>query len=61
LRDILTDDALAVDLRARGLANARRFTWTASAERHLKIFRRLISGTSGRSYAAPPIAGARHC
>lgn len=64
LRDILTDDALAADLRTRGLTNARRFTWTASAERHLKIFTRLISGTSGRSYAAPtapPIAGARHC
>ncbi|MFL6055670.1 MAG: glycosyltransferase family 4 protein [Actinoallomurus sp.] len=47
LRDVLTDDTLAADLRIRGLANARRFTWAESARRHLEVFTRLLSG-SGR-------------
>jgi glycosyltransferase involved in cell wall biosynthesis len=44
LREVLTDDAYAADLRARGVINARRFTWAESARRHLDIFTRLLSG-----------------
>ncbi|WP_433172109.1 glycosyltransferase family 4 protein [Actinoallomurus sp. CA-150999] len=45
LRDVLTDDALAAELRTHGLANAERFTWAESARRHLEVFTRLLSGT----------------
>lgn len=51
VRDVLTDDALAADLRVRGTANARRFTWDESARRHLELFTHLRSGR-GRSHSS---------
>jgi glycosyltransferase involved in cell wall biosynthesis len=49
LREILTDDTLAADLRIRGLANAQRFSWAESARRHLEIFTRLLPGTGRKT------------
>src|SRR5581483_11394662 len=43
LRRVLTDDAYAAELRARGIARASEFTWRRSAERHLECYRRLLS------------------
>jgi glycosyltransferase involved in cell wall biosynthesis len=48
LREVLTDGTAAEELRARGLANAQRFTWSESARRHLEIFTGLLSGTATR-------------
>lgn len=42
LREVLTDDVLAADLRARGFVNARRFTWERSARRHHEVFGELL-------------------
>jgi len=39
----LTEDAsLRADLRERGLARARQFTWQRSAEEHLKVFEKAL-------------------
>ncbi len=39
LRRVLTEPALAADLRARGLARARRFSWAATAEATVAVYR----------------------
>jgi glycosyltransferase involved in cell wall biosynthesis len=36
------DEALRTELRAKGLANAARFTWSASVDGHLAAYRRAI-------------------
>jgi glycosyltransferase involved in cell wall biosynthesis len=41
LHEVLTDEAAAAQLRARGLANARRFSWERSARRHRDLFAEL--------------------
>jgi glycosyltransferase involved in cell wall biosynthesis len=41
LRRALIDPALAADLRARGLAQAARFSWARAAEETLAIYRRV--------------------
>ena len=38
LRRVLTDAALRADLRARGLAQAARFTWEAAARQTLAVY-----------------------
>lgn len=38
LHSVLTDGTYAAELRQRGLARASRYTWQASAERHLEVF-----------------------
>jgi glycosyltransferase involved in cell wall biosynthesis len=42
LRRVLDDPALAADLRARGLAQAARFSWARAAEETLAVYRRVI-------------------
>ncbi|MFH1484828.1 MAG: glycosyltransferase family 1 protein [Chloroflexota bacterium] len=39
----ITDDALRLEMRKRGLSQAARFTWRATAEKILDIYRRLGS------------------
>lgn len=39
LRRVLTEEDLQADLRARGLARARQFSWREAARRHVEIFR----------------------
>jgi glycosyltransferase involved in cell wall biosynthesis len=41
LRRVLSDPALAADLRARGLTQAARFSWASAAESTLALYRRL--------------------
>jgi glycosyltransferase involved in cell wall biosynthesis len=38
LRRVLTEEALRGDLRARGYARARLYSWPESARRHVEIF-----------------------
>jgi len=42
LRRLLLDQALASDLRSRGLRRASDFTWTESARRHLDVYRAVL-------------------
>jgi alpha-1,3-rhamnosyl/mannosyltransferase len=39
---VLHDDALADDLRARGLVRSRAFDWRSTAERTLAFYRKLL-------------------
>jgi glycosyltransferase involved in cell wall biosynthesis len=39
IRRVLSDDTLRADLKARGLARARQFSWQASVERVRQIYR----------------------
>ena len=41
LRRVLSEPSLAADLRARGLAQAARFSWARAAEETLAVYRRL--------------------
>jgi glycosyltransferase involved in cell wall biosynthesis len=41
LRRVLTDSALAADLRARGMAQAAAFTWARTVEQTLDVYRRV--------------------
>jgi glycosyltransferase involved in cell wall biosynthesis len=41
---VVTDRDLAEDLRRRGLARSRAFTWDAAAEAYLALYRRLLGG-----------------
>jgi glycosyltransferase involved in cell wall biosynthesis len=41
---VLSDPSLAADLRARGLARAREFSWERSVERTLAIYREVAGG-----------------
>jgi glycosyltransferase involved in cell wall biosynthesis len=40
--DVLTDAALAAELRHRGLARARQFTWSKTAEQTADVYRSLV-------------------
>ncbi len=40
---VATDEALRNDLIARGLERARMFSWTTSAEAHVRLFRRHLA------------------
>ncbi len=40
---VLTDDALAADLRARGVARAAQFSWRRTAEQTVEIYREVLS------------------
>jgi glycosyltransferase involved in cell wall biosynthesis len=44
LHRVISDAALRDDLRARGLAQARRFSWRETAERTLEVYRRAAFG-----------------
>jgi glycosyltransferase involved in cell wall biosynthesis len=49
LRRVLTDEGLRADLRARGFANARRFSWGRAAAETLAVLRRaMLGGTVAR-------------
>ncbi len=41
------DGALRASLRERGLARARRSTWTATARQTLEVYRRVLAGPAG--------------
>lgn len=43
LEDVLTDDALAEDLRTRGHENVRQYTWRAHAEATLALYREVVA------------------
>jgi glycosyltransferase involved in cell wall biosynthesis len=43
LRRVLSDPALATELRDRGLAQAARFSWARAAQETLAVYRRLTS------------------
>jgi glycosyltransferase involved in cell wall biosynthesis len=45
LRRVLTDDALAGDLRRRGLERAGLFNWRETAGRVLSVYRRVLENT----------------
>jgi len=38
MRDVLTNDALAADLRARSLRQAAKFNWRKTAEETLSVY-----------------------
>lgn len=40
---VVGDDGLRADLRERGLANAKRFTWRSAAERHHAAYERVLA------------------
>ena len=42
LDQVLTDPALRLDLRSRGLARARQFTWEAAARQTLAVYQRVV-------------------
>ena len=42
LRRVLSDPALATELRGRGLAQAARFSWARAAEETLAVYRRVM-------------------
>ncbi len=44
LRRVLTEDALRDDLRRRGLARARLYSWPQAARRHVEIFEACLAG-----------------
>jgi glycosyltransferase involved in cell wall biosynthesis len=44
LRRVLSDDALAADLRRRGLERAAAFTWDQAARQTLDVYRRAAEG-----------------
>ena len=48
LRRLSDDSALCADLRARGLAQAARFSWPLTAQRTLEVYRR-VSGKGERA------------
>ena len=43
---VVQEPGLADRLRARGLAQAERFTWEAAAEQHWDLYRRLVAAPS---------------
>jgi glycosyltransferase involved in cell wall biosynthesis len=44
LRRVITDPALADDLRRRGKANLARFSWSATADGVVDVYRRAAAG-----------------
>ena len=44
---LLTDQALAADLRRRGLDRSRRFSWRETADRTLAVYREAVHGSVG--------------
>jgi glycosyltransferase involved in cell wall biosynthesis len=42
LRCVLSETSLAADLRARGLAQAARFSWARAADETLAVYRRVM-------------------
>jgi len=47
----LTDPALRANMRARGLARAKRFTWEAAAHATLKVYAGVVDGQGVKSNA----------
>lgn len=43
LRRILTDKNLRAELRAKGLKRVKQFSWRKSAEKHLEVYREVLS------------------
>jgi glycosyltransferase involved in cell wall biosynthesis len=50
---ILTDHALADDLRRRGLERSRRFSWGETAKRTLAVYREVVQATSPPAVRQP--------
>jgi glycosyltransferase involved in cell wall biosynthesis len=46
---ILTDQALAADLRRRGLERSRRYSWEETARRTLAVYRDAVQSGTGRA------------
>ena len=44
MRLVLTQPALAVELRVRGLARAARFTWQRTARETTAVYERVVAG-----------------
>ncbi|MEO0071223.1 MAG: glycosyltransferase family 1 protein [candidate division WOR-3 bacterium] len=42
LRRLLSDNALYEELRSRGLARAKQFSWKESAAKHIAVYRRVL-------------------
>lgn len=46
---VLVNDDLAQDLRQRGLAQARRFSWQRTAQETLTVYQRVLAGTTPKT------------
>lgn len=44
MRLVLTQPALAAELRARGLAHAAQFTWERTARETIALYERVVAG-----------------
>ncbi len=49
LNRLLTDSLLRRELRERGLAHARQFSWPRTAQETARVYRRALKGPSGKS------------
>jgi glycosyltransferase involved in cell wall biosynthesis len=56
LRRVLTDPALAADLRRRGLERARMFSWEQSVAKTFALYREVAGGAARRNPKAAPLA-----
>lgn len=59
MQRLMRDPALRVDLAARGLKQAQRFSWDSSARRFMDIFAAAAEGFSGIGGSAPRSASPR--
>jgi glycosyltransferase involved in cell wall biosynthesis len=55
LRRVLTDPALAADLRRRGLERARMFSWEQSVAKTFALYREVAGGAARRNPKAAPL------
>jgi glycosyltransferase involved in cell wall biosynthesis len=46
---VLADPARAADLRAAGLRQATRYSWSRAAQETLAVYRQVLAGTAGRA------------
>ncbi len=46
MKRLIEDDSLRQLLRQKGLARSQQFTWRKSADEHLKIFEKAVTGES---------------
>jgi len=44
LERVLTDERLRSDLRTKGLARVRQFTWEQTAAKHIEVYRSVLAG-----------------
>ena len=48
MRLVLTQPALAAQLRAKGLARAAQFTWERTARETIAVYERVLAGRNGK-------------